>query len=107
MPIITAANCAGVTYREFKTLNPFLVSDVIPRGDLSVRVPEGRAKQFEKEVELWKSTCKPSVLIHKVSKGETLSGIAHKYDSTEQQICAWNNIARNKIRIGQTLKIYR
>jgi len=107
MPVMTAADCAGVTYREFKILNPFLVADVIPKGDLMVRVPEGRAKQFEKEVELWKSTCKPSVLIHKVSKGETLGGIAHKYDSTEQQICAWNNISKNKIRIGQTLKIYR
>jgi soluble lytic murein transglycosylase-like protein len=107
MPIIAAAGCAGVTYREFKQLNPFLVSDVIPRGDHTVRVPEGRAKEFEREVELWKATCKPSVLIHKVSSGETLSGIAQKYDLTEQQICAWNKISNNKIRIGQMLKIYR
>ncbi len=54
MPIVAAAKCAGITYREFKTLNPFLVSDVIPQGDQALRVPEGRAKQFEKEVELWK-----------------------------------------------------
>jgi soluble lytic murein transglycosylase-like protein len=107
MPITTAAKCAGVTYREFKILNPSLVADVIPKGDLTLRVPEGRAKQFDKEVELWKSTCKPIVLIHKVSRGETLTAIAHKYNSTEQQICAWNNIANNKIRVGQTLKIYR
>jgi soluble lytic murein transglycosylase-like protein len=107
MPIIAAANCAGITYREFKILNPSLISDVIPQGDITVRVPEGMAKQFEKEVELWKSTCKPSVLLHKVSQGETLSAIAHKYNSTESEICAWNNIAKNKIRIGQKLKIYR
>jgi hypothetical protein len=107
MPIITAANSAGITYREFKQLNPFLISDAIPEGDHTVRVPEGRAKQFEKEVELWKATCKPSFLIHKVSKGETLGEIARKYDSTEEQIRAWNDMPKSNIRIGQALKIYR
>jgi hypothetical protein len=107
MPIVAAAGCAGATYREFKILNPSLVSDVIPKGETTLRIPEGRAKQFVKGVDLWKSTCKPSVLLHKVSRGETLSAIARKYNSTEQQICAWNNIAKNKIRVGQTLKIYR
>jgi LysM repeat protein len=70
-------------------------------------VPEGRGKRFEKVVELWKDTFKPSVFVHKVSRGETLDSIARKYNSTRQQICCWNNIAGNKIRIGQTLKIYR
>ncbi len=107
MPILAAAKCAGITYREFKTLNPFLVSDVIPKGDQSIRVPEGKTKPFEKEVELWKSTCKPVVLIHKVLRGETLSEIACKYSATERQICAWNKIEKNKIQVGQSLKIYR
>ncbi|MGA2404679.1 MAG: LysM domain-containing protein, partial [Syntrophobacteraceae bacterium] len=92
---------------ELKVLNPCLVSDVIPKGDLMIRVPEGRGKRFEKEVEVWKSTFKPSVLVHKVLRGETLDSIAQKYNSTRQQICGWNNIGSNKIRAGQTLKIYR
>ncbi len=107
MPIAVAAESAGVTYRELKVLNPCLVSDVIPKGDLMIRVPEGKGKRFEKEVEVWKSTFKPSVLVHKVSRGDTLDSIARKYNSTRQQICIWNNIAGNKIRVGQTLKIYR
>ena len=107
MPIAVAAESAGVTYRELKVLNPCLVSDVIPKGDLTIRVPEGRGKRFEKEVEVWKSTFKPSVLVHKVSRGDTLDSIALKYNATRQQICIWNNIAGNKIRVGQTLKIYR
>lgn len=107
MPIAVAAESAGVTYRELKVLNPCLVSDVIPKGDFMIRVPEGRGKRFGKEVEVWKSTFKPSVLVHKVSRGDTLDSIALKYNSTRQQICTWNNIAGNKIRIGQTLKIYR
>jgi len=107
MPIAVAAQSAGFTYRELKVLNPCLVSDVIPKGDLTIRVPEGKGKKLEKEVEAWKSTYKPSVLVHKVSRGDTLDSIAMRYNSTRQQICIWNNIAGNKIRVGQTLKIYR
>ena len=107
MPISVAAEAAGATYRELRVLNPCLVADVIPKGDFTIRVPEGRGKRFEKEVEVWKSTFKPCVLVHKVSRGDTLDSIARKYDSTRQQICGWNNIGNAKIRIGQTLKIYR
>jgi len=107
MPIASAAESAGITYRELKVLNPSLVSDVIPKGDFTLRVPEGRGKKFEKEVEVWKSTYKPTILVHKVSRGETLDSIARKYNLTGQQICSWNNISGNKIRTGQTLKIYR
>jgi membrane-bound lytic murein transglycosylase D len=107
MPIAVAAESAGVTYRELKVLNPCLVSDVIPKGGLMIRVPEGSGKRFEKGVDAWKSAFKPSVLVHKVSRGETLDSIAMKYNSTRQQICTWNKIAGNKIRVGQTLKIYR
>jgi len=107
MPILAAAEAAGITYRELKVLNPCLISDVIPKGDFTVRVPEGRGKRFQKEVEVWKAASKPSFLIHKVSHGETLDSIALKYNSTKQQICSWNNLAGNKIRVGQKLKIYQ
>ena len=86
MPIAVAAESAGVTYRELKVLNPCLVSDVIPKGAFTLRVPEGKGKRFEQDVEVWKSTFKPSVLVHKVSRGDTLDSIAQKYNSTRQQI---------------------
>jgi len=107
MPVVAAAQAAGITYRELKALNPCLVSDVIPTGGLTIRVPQGSAKRFEKGVEVWKSEFKPAVLVHKVLRGETLGSIAQKYNLTEQQICGWNNIAGDKIRVGQKLKIYR
>ncbi len=107
MPICSAAESAGITYRELKVLNPSFVSDVIPKGDFTIRVPEGRGKKFEREVEVWKSAYKPTFLVHKVSRGETLGLIARKYNLTGQQICGWNKISGNKVRVGQTLKIYR
>jgi hypothetical protein len=107
MPIEAAAQAAGVTYRELKVLNPCLISEVLPTGGLAIRVPEGSAKRFETGVEIWKSTFKPTLLVHKVSRGETLGSIAVKYSLSKQQICGWNNIASDKVRIGQKLKIYR
>lgn len=107
MPILSAAGAAGVTYRAMKLLNPELVSDVIPRGDSTVRVPEGRAGQFTKGVAAWKAAYKPVVLVHQVERGETLESIAHRYSTTRKELCRWNHISGDKIRIGQKLTILR
>ncbi len=107
MPILVAAESTGATYRDIKVLNPELISDVIPRGDSTVRVPDGRAKQFEKAVASWKSAFKPTVEVHQVLRGETLDSIAHHYNASREQLCNCNHITGNKVRIGQKLKIYR
>ncbi len=107
MPIIDAAQSMGVTYRDIKVLNPELISDVIPGGNSTVRVPEGRAKRFERAVAEWKSTYKPIVVVHKVLRGETINSIARRYNVTTGQLCEWNHIAGSKIVIGRKLKIYR
>lgn len=111
MPIIVAAESAGVTYRAIKVLNPELISDVIPRGNSTVRVPEGRAKRFQRGVAAWKSawkpTYKPAFVVHRVRRGETLDSIARRYHVTRGQLCRWNHITGSKILIGQRLKIHR
>ncbi|MCM8764073.1 MAG: LysM peptidoglycan-binding domain-containing protein, partial [Candidatus Omnitrophica bacterium] len=40
---------------------------------------------------------------HTVKKGETLSMLADRYDTTVQQIKKWNGISRNTIYPGQTI----
>jgi murein DD-endopeptidase MepM/ murein hydrolase activator NlpD len=43
--------------------------------------------------------------IHNVKKGETLSGIAHKYGTTVNQLCKLNNITKtSKLAIGQRIR---
>ena len=105
--IVTAAEAAGVPYREFKRLNPFLVSDHVPAGNVTLRVPEGKGKEFEQKIAAIKSEQKPVCVLHKVAKGETLDAIAQKYKASGQDICSWNKIADKKIRSGQVLKIYK
>ncbi|MBL0052686.1 MAG: LysM peptidoglycan-binding domain-containing protein [Bacteroidetes bacterium] len=43
--------------------------------------------------------------VHKIKPGETLSGIADKYNVTIAQLKTWNHIKSNTIRSGQTLAI--
>ena len=47
----------------------------------------------------------PSVLYHKVSKGETLYAISRKYSTSVASIQSVNRLKGNIIHIGQTLKI--
>ena len=107
MPIAVAAEATGTTYRDIKVLNPELISDVVPAGDSTVRVPAGRGKQFEKGVAAWKAARKPLVEVHQVLRGETLDSIARRYNATKVQVCNWNHIAGNRVKIGQKLKILR
>ncbi|MDT0603761.1 N-acetylmuramoyl-L-alanine amidase [Thalassotalea castellviae] len=44
---------------------------------------------------------------HKVSRGESLSVVAHRYNVTVGKLKAVNNLNSNVVRIGQTLKIPR
>jgi LysM repeat protein len=46
------------------------------------------------------------VAFHRVSRGETLSHIARRYDVTQAQLQRWNNLGRStRIRAGQRLRI--
>ncbi len=43
--------------------------------------------------------------VHKVRRGDTLSGIAKRYNTTVDKICRLNNISRNKtLSVGQLIK---
>lgn len=45
--------------------------------------------------------------VHKVTRGETLSGIASKYGVSKSDLAGWNDISSNgTVRVGQKLKVY-
>ncbi|MEN6437653.1 MAG: transglycosylase SLT domain-containing protein [Syntrophobacter sp.] len=105
--ITTVAEAAGITYREMKMLNPFLISDIVPGGGITIRVPEGKGREFEKKIEALKSEIKPPFVLHKVGRGDTLDAIARRYKTSSHDICIWNKISDKKVRFGQMLKIYK
>ena len=51
------------------------------------------------------STEKKSLIVHKVSTGETLGSIAAMYNVTTDDIKKSNNLRRNAVRVGQQLRI--
>ncbi len=61
--------------------------------------------QGESDVALVASQGKPSVIIHKVTAGESLASIAEKYNVTPEEIKKGNNLRRNAVRVGQQLRI--
>jgi len=46
--ITTVASAAGITYREFKRLNPEFRADDVPAGNHELKFPSGYGKNFER-----------------------------------------------------------
>ncbi|MCE5243552.1 MAG: transglycosylase SLT domain-containing protein [Syntrophobacteraceae bacterium] len=107
VPVQTAAEAAGITYREFRQLNPRLTSDTIPEGAHALKVPEGRGKDFGARVEALRASAKQNVLYHKVVKGDTVTAIAARYDIDAESLCEWNQIQEGRIQIDHVLKIFK
>jgi LysM repeat protein len=105
VPIQTLAEAAGITYREFKKLNTAFISDTIPAGAFLLRVPEGRGKEFSTRLNALIAALKPTFSYHKVSKGETLTSIANRYNVSLDNLKEWNQLAGNTVKLGQNLKI--
>lgn len=107
LPVQMAAQAAGITYRDFKNLNPCLVSDTIPEGTRTIKVPQGTGKQFAARMQSVKDNYKPEFIFHKVGKGETLSGIAAHYNTSVHSLKELNHLGDNELRAGQALKILK
>lgn len=82
------------TVAELKRLNG-LKSDTIYVGK-TLKVPNGKASTVKKV----------SKRYHEVRSGDTVSELAKKYESTNQQIKAWNNLDSNyTIYVGKTIRV--
>ncbi len=107
LPLLMLAEAAGVTYRDFKRLNPSYIGDEIPAGAHTFKVPAGKGKELQARVEALKSGHKPNSSYHKVSKGETLTSIASRYNVSAMELKTWNNLTETNVKIGQNLKIIK
>jgi membrane-bound lytic murein transglycosylase D len=60
VPIQTIASAAGITYREFKRLNPEFRADDVPAGTHELKLTEGTGKTFEQNFKLSRVALTPS-----------------------------------------------
>jgi LysM repeat protein len=95
-----------------KKQNPMLIhridelilsTDTVNTCEQSV---EALKKQYQSIKDLYYNHVGKTLDVHKVVQGETLSGIAKKYDVSVSDLCTWNNLSKkeiNNIRQGQEL----
>ena len=84
----------GTTTKALQSLNGITNPNLIYAGQKLIVSGKAKAKK--------KSTAK----YHTVRSGDTVSGIAVKYGSTQKQIVNWNKLASaDKIYVGQKLRV--
>lgn len=102
------ADRSGVGEDALAALNPELRYQATPGGPYSLRVPPGRGDAVLAVVDAlpaW-SPPKPSYVVHRVRRGETLSSIAMRYRTSIERIREANNLRSSRfIRAGQRLRI--
>jgi len=102
----TIAEILNVSVKEIRGLNPEILRDVTPPQypSYKLRVPEGTKEIFaRKYAEL---PAKKLYSMHKVRKGETVSGIAKRYGVPPFSVIQANSLSRRyTIYPGQYLKI--
>ena len=98
----------GTTLDTLKNLNPELRYSVLPPNTYSLRVPVGKKDLLLASIDQVpvSSPPRPAFVYHRVRKGETLSTIARKYNTSVKKIMWANNLKRSSyIVAGKKLKI--
>jgi membrane-bound lytic murein transglycosylase D len=99
----------GVETRTLLSLNPELRRGATPGHAYSLKVPKGAATSFEGKLAAVPAYVPPpevSYGYHRVRRGETLSSIARRNGTSVNAIVKANHLrSRNRIRVGQRLKI--
>ena len=98
----------GVPYAELRDLNPDLRYSSTPPGVYSFRVPKGKEQLLASVIEKlpeWHPPV-PDYVVHRVRKGETLSGISKKYRTSVGAIMGLNGLRSTRyLKVGWNLKI--
>ncbi len=101
------AKSAGSTLTGIKKLNPALKRWATPPGMvIELKVPYGTGAKVVEALDRIPAEDRVSWLRHTVRKGETISGIAGKYEISQSEMKRINGIKNvHRIKIGQALMI--
>lgn len=101
------ARCSGSTYETIKEMNPELKRWITPPDEQRyiLRIPKGARDLFLSNYALIPADQKIRWNRHLVAKGETLSGIAEQYNTSQKAISDINGLKRNRIVPGKHILI--
>lgn len=98
----------GVETETLKFLNPELRFALLPPEDYELKIPSDSADTFLAKLDIIKTSYSAPKMydFHRVRRGETLSSIARRYNTSIRTISSLNNIGRrNMIVAGRQLKV--
>jgi membrane-bound lytic murein transglycosylase D len=96
----------AINETEIKLLNPAIrnLNTPIPAG-YNLLVPKNDAKFLALAIENMEEAPQPKWAKHRISRGESLGGIAQRYGITINALRESNNLHNNKIIAGRTLTV--
>jgi hypothetical protein len=103
------AKAAGTYFKTIKDLNPHLRGHYIRAGHFQINVPTGSAKGFDVRFNQLVARHRQAKQrrIYVVQEGDTLSGIAEKFEVPLAAILIWNRVdLRRPIHPGERLILY-
>ena len=109
VPLHIIAQAAGTYFKIIKDLNPQIKYYHLPAGTCQIRIPKGCAagfpERYDKLIAEWFLRINDSV--YTVKKGDTLTGIASRFDVPFKALLIWNGMnANRKIAPGDKLYIF-
>ncbi|MGM0653805.1 MAG: LysM peptidoglycan-binding domain-containing protein [Thermodesulfobacteriota bacterium] len=102
------AKAINVDKKTLVSLNPELRHEVLPPEPYMIKIPIDYADRFMAELDTIKTNYRqsPQYTYYRIRKGDTLSGIAGKFQTSVNAIARYNKISkRSCIVIGKVLKI--
>ena len=104
----TVASQIGVSYDLIRDMNPELRQYLTPNNTYVLKVPSGKGETLLaklSDIPAWRPPT-PSYVVHRVQRGQTLSGIARRYHTSVRAIMNMNGLrSKNYVKVGWRLKI--
>jgi membrane-bound lytic murein transglycosylase D len=101
-----AANLAGITVADVQRLNPGLNRGATaPNGPHQLVIPIEAAEKFAAHIAALPPGKRVTWKRHSIARGETLSGIAKRYDTSIPLLRQTNNLSGNTLKPGNNLLV--
>jgi hypothetical protein len=102
------AQAANTYFKIIKDLNPQIKFYHLPAGTYQISIPKGSStafyERYDKLMAEWLARKNDSV--YTVKKGDTLTGIAARFNVPFKALTIWNLISSKKIAPGDKLYIF-
>ncbi|MCI5131475.1 MAG: LysM peptidoglycan-binding domain-containing protein, partial [Candidatus Electrothrix sp. EH2] len=107
-PLSTIAAVGGYSMQKLRQLNNELLKNEIPptTGMYSLKIPSGSSLRIAADLEQVLADEKRKI-VHRLRRGETLSGLGKRYNVSVDMILQWNEINDvRRIQTGRKLALY-